>query len=60
MIFFIIAISKERVKAETLNTRLKHQLADYKVPDVSIAITIHVASLVLLRKNAFVAIVESQ
>ena len=27
---------KERTKAETLNSKLKQQLADYKVPDVSI------------------------
>ena len=26
---------KERTKAETLNSRLKQQLTDYKVPDVS-------------------------
>ena len=38
-IFFLnlpVLTFKERTKAETLNSKLKQQLADYKVPDVSI------------------------
>ena len=32
---YMFLIFKERTKAETLNSKLKQQLADYKVPDVS-------------------------